>query len=98
HLSLSSFPTRRSSDLDFIVFLRPVDLSHWWKSYYWSFYSGRSNLSLPTSGIIGNPGTPAKNFFNLMAAEEVLRRCPRIPDDSARSEEHTSELQSRSDF
>src|SRR5690606_39765697 len=83
HPHLHSFPTRRSSDL---WASSPAALRRSWCSSL----PGGTGLSSPLPGVIVFVGAPAPG------ANSVARLLARwVSSPAARSEEHTSELQSR---
>src|SRR5207249_11459054 len=88
HFDLLSFPTRRSSDLRFFIFHRGGEPS--------------ANLENPGRERHGRRVSPAPATMTCGAvAREISpkRECPaKSPSKSPRSEEHTSELQSRFDL
>src|SRR5207302_8708650 len=81
--ALPSFPTRRSSDLRFTPAIPPP----------FDMMNGRiaaTSISIPNA----QPGVPAAGVFLAGASKRALPVWP-VADPKARSEEHTSELQSR---
>src|SRR5699024_12409293 len=82
---LPSFPTRRSSDLTSLI--RPVSLliSAIWSAFNTYLFSSGINFSTPEKRYNATNGTQCRK----------LHRCYPI---NSRSEEHTSELQSRFDL
>src|SRR5699024_12684080 len=91
HRYLHSFPTRRSSDLTGTPMI-PI------------YCGGKHKLFRRTTVVFGEPycpviagrrPTPEENH---QAAEEILSRIYAMAEVDGRSEEHTSELQSRFDL
>src|SRR5206468_10430904 len=84
HLPLHSFPTRRSSDLNRSRLL--VHRSH---------FPHRSSIAENSAAAILDGGHRSRRRFS---SQRIQRRIARAAELLLRSEEHTSELQSRSDL
>src|SRR5207247_10531421 len=96
HLTLTSFPTRRSSDLVDQVFplLTPQAIT---RAPGYPF-PVMANLRLSLAALVRDSVTGPVHFAYVKLPDGLSRLVP-LPDDGGlRSEEHTSELQSRVDL
>src|SRR5690606_41921974 len=88
HRDIQSFPTRRSSDLSHTVTIRAHNVS-----------TGMTDYKNPWSqlGVIAQAVTMINNTNRVLSALKVNpeRALEELENDWTRSEEHTSELQSR---
>src|SRR5207249_6920832 len=98
HYDLSSFPTRRSSDLGQFI-------GGWKVNAIGTFISGRpfTVFAGPNISGTGDPNAPDRPSLNRSFTGPVILGTPEHYFDPRafsmpRSEEHTSELQSRFDF
>src|SRR5690606_40617726 len=93
HRSLPPFPTRRSSDLGGLTLRTHMRMSGSWHVYRpgerWQRSAAAARIVIGTPGFVAVAfDVPVADFLN----ESVLATEPAL---AARSEEHTSELQSR---
>src|SRR5207249_10268339 len=89
---LPPFPTRRSSDLASIAAITSPVSNSGWRVQSMRFSAFRSARERAAESLAFNPGSSLRRFLTRWNRRDPESR------NTARSEEHTSELQSRFDL
>src|SRR5699024_11485919 len=97
HMARHSFPTRRSADLDLNEILSRLEGVHGSGKQYSARCQAHDDKRASLSVSVGEDGKVLFNCHDGCTAQEITRALG-LSMEVLRSEEHTSELQSRFDL
>src|SRR5206468_9485871 len=98
HLDLPPFPTRRSSDLVYGMHNGPGIPIGSFAIRPGPIMAATDEVDIMIEGLGGHAARPHKCVDSVLVGAQVITALQSIVARSVRSEEHTSELQSRSDL